>query len=155
MSEACMGYDPGVTGCIAVATDVGPMYVGAIKNDMTEKEVLAVVRPAIEMLRAYDGNTCFVERVQHMTGDGGKGSFTFGGIYKLVRGMLLMADVDLKGVYPQTWQAKMGCMTGGRKVISTRRANKLFPNMRFTENTADGTLIAEYGRLQLLRRSSP
>lgn len=146
--SVAMGYDPGVTGGISVVDDHGIVLMEPLKRGMTERDVLAVVRLGIHRLRIADGNVCYVEKVGYIRGDGGKGSFTFGGIYKLVRGMLLMADVELKSVTPMIWQSRMECLTGGNKNVSKARAKVLFPGEKFTHATADATLIAKYGQIR-------
>lgn len=152
-----MGYDPGVNGGLAVCLPTDdPLYLEPLRPSFTEKDVLGLVKGAVDTLRLFGGDTCYVEKVHFIRGDGGKGSFTFGGIYRLVRGMLLMADIKLTPVYPMMWQASMRCMTGGDKRASRDRAKELFPGMekQITHNTADAALIARYGALRLAALAS-
>jgi hypothetical protein len=59
---------------------------------------------------------------------------------------LTAAGIPFERISPQAWQKSLGCMTGGDKNISKRRAQELFPTMNVTHATADALLIAEYGR---------
>ena len=49
---------------------------------------------------------------------------------------------------PQVWQKALGCMTGGDKNVTKRRAQELFPGHKITHATADALLIAHYGTKQ-------
>jgi len=152
---AVMGYDPGVTGGLAVVFS-DPYWNKALpfNRSMTETDILEIVKSQINLLPFQNSRICYVEKVGFIKGDGGKGAFTFGGIYKLVRGMLLMANVKLISVPPMVWQSAMGCLTGGNKNVSKRKAIELFPRLKITHATADALLIAEYGRRREERQPS-
>jgi len=148
MSEATMGVDPGVSGGIAVlAADGAIAWLLTVRPRMSEKVLRDEIRQAIEALKLYGGRRCYMEKVGFIKGDGGKGSFTFGGVYRFVRAVLLSCDVQISDVAPALWQSKMECLTGGNKNVSKRRACELFPSVRrMTHAIADALLIAEYGR---------
>jgi hypothetical protein len=73
-------------------------------------------------------------------------AFTFGRGY----GSLLMAltakRVPFDEVPPGTWQKTMGCLSGGDKNVTKRRAQQLFPAVKVTHAVADALLIAEFAR---------
>lgn len=145
--SAVLGVDPGVSGGIAVLGRNGAvLYCKGVRGDMTEKALSNMVGDAVEVLRAAGGGPAFVEKVGFIKGDGGKGSFTFGGVYKFVLGCLHTRDLIVVNVYPQAWQSRMECLTGGNKNISKRKAQELWPGTKWTHAIADAALIAEYGR---------
>lgn len=144
---AVMGVDPGVDGGIAVLDEHGGVaFVRGLRNDMTEDEALEIAYAATTALLKCGGWEGYFEKVQHMTGDGGKGSHTFGYIKGVLRGALKARGVVLRDVPPQLWQAKMDCLTGGDKNVSKRRAIQLFPGIKITHAVADALLLALYGR---------
>lgn len=152
---AVLGVDPGVNGGLAVLHGDGRVaLLRSIKPDMTRSAVVLLVREMVDVLESnsYNGRRyCYFEEVQHMTGDGGQGSFTFGRIAGLLEGAILMRGISVRGVYPQAWQARLECLSGGNKNVTKRRAKELFPFEKITHNIADALLIAEYGRQTLLR----
>lgn len=168
--SAVLGWDPGVNGGGAVINREGKvLFAEGVAPDMSEKRLSDMVGEAVKILRAAGGGPAFVEKVQYIgkrkdgrKGDGGKGAFTFGGVYKFVLGCLHTRDVMIVGPYPMIWQAKMSCVSGGNKAITERRARELFPE-QFPEGMfkyqahriADALLIAEYGRRVTLLRDDP
>jgi len=148
ISQTVLGIDPGVNGGLAVLNPFGTViFVKGIKSRMSEKEVIDIIKEAVNEFKHYHDRACFMEKVQHMTGDGGKGSHTFGYIKGLIRGVLRTLDVHPRYVYPAIWQAKLDCMSGGNKNITKRRAKEIFPELpKITHAIADALLIAEYGR---------
>lgn len=150
MSCAVLGVDPGVRGGLALLRADGSVaHLRAFRPDMEEHELVDAVRTAVIMLNSYNSLACFFERVQHMTGDGAQGSFTFGKVNGLLRGSLLALGVKPRDVLPMMWQAGMECLTAGDKNVSKRRALQLFPRETITHAVADALLIAEYGRRRL------
>lgn len=144
---AVLGYDPGVDGGLSVIDGPGNVaFSCGLDRKMSEDEALKVAWDAADCLLRCGGWEGYVEKVQHMTGDGGKGSHTFGYIKGLIRGALRTKGVQLYNVPPQLWQAKLDCMTGGDKNVSKRRAIELFPGIKITHKNADSLLIALYGR---------
>ena len=139
--DPVMGVDPGVNGGISVLSGEGAViYVAAFRPDMTEDQLYDVIAPAAAMAKI-----CFFEKVGYMPKDGGKGAFTFGAINGLLRGMLIALKVKRVYVAPMMWQAALGCLTGGNKNVSKRRAQDLFPAVKMTHSVADSLLIAYYG----------
>jgi len=148
ISQTVLGIDPGVNGGLAVLNPFGEViFVKGIKSRMSEKEVIDIVKEAIYQFKRYKDRVCYMEKVQHITGDGGKGSHTFGYIKGLIRGVVRTLDVHPRYVSPVIWQAKLDCMSGGNKNITKRRAKAIFPELpKITHAIADALLIAEYGR---------
>lgn len=147
MNVAVLGYDPGVEGGLSVLNAAGlPVFTRGLNRNMTEIEALTVAWEAATILQQNGGFEGYVEKVGHITGDGGQGSHTFGYIKGLIRGALRTKGVKLYDVPPQIWQSKIECMTGGDKNVSKRRAIELFPGVKITHKNADSLLIALYGR---------
>ena len=148
-----VGVDPGVRGGIAVlGVDGSVRQVYALNPTMLEVQ-LDVLLLNVQMA-CPDETWAFVEKVQHMTGDGGKGSHTFGYIKGFLRGELRARGFLICDVYPMIWQSALGCLSGGNKNVTKVWAQQLFPGVKVTHAIADSLLIAEYGRRQLLSRES-
>jgi hypothetical protein len=62
---------------------------------------------------------------------------------------LTAAQIPFERVRPAAWQKALGCLTGGDKNVSKRRAQELFPQLKVTHATADALLIAYYGTKQI------
>lgn len=151
-----LGIDPGVHGGLAVLRDDGtPARVVSFYPDLEEAVFVDIVTAAVKLLKLLGGRDVWIERVGYIAGDGGQGAFTFGKVYGLLLGGLYGAggDVDVHRVTPMTWQARMGCLSGGDKNVTKRAAIALFPGMKITHATADALLIARYG--QVLRAAIP
>lgn len=99
----------------------------------------------------------FIEKVTYIKGDGAGGSFTFGAVFGLLRGIVLGLGITPHYVYPMMWQSSMGCMSQGNKNVTKNMAIKLFPTYHarrprgIVHDIADSILIAEYGRRVLAR----
>jgi len=142
-----LGIDPGVNGgmCIVAPPGGEPIVVHAFHPKDREEDVVSTVVKYVE--KAGRNNICLMEKVGYIRGDGGKGAFTFGKVYGLLRGAVHSTGVRIHDVSPMVWQTRMGCLTGGDKNVSKRRAQELFPYWveSITHNTADAMLIARYG----------
>jgi len=92
-----------------------------------------------------------LEKVSSSPQMGVRSSFTFGEGFGSIQGALtgLLIPYDL--VTPQRWQKALGCMSGGDKNVTKKRAAALFPSQRVTHAVADSLLIAEYYRRELVR----
>lgn len=147
MNSAVLGIDPGVEGGLAVVRgDATIAHLRPFRPAWTEAEFVGAVELGLKILAAEDSRIVYMELVGHMTGDGAKGSNTFGRVDGLLRGALIAFGYRPQLVRPMLWQASMECMTGGNKNISKRRAQELWPAEKWTHYVADAALIAEYGR---------
>ena len=143
-----IGIDPGKNGGIAWITDGKPCV---------EKmpETLADLWDLMCDLTNYPRSTidrsgfkAYIEAVHSSPQMGVKSAFTFGNGFGHLEMALTAAGIPFERVSPQKWQKAMGCMTGGDKNVSKRRAQELFPSMKVTHATADALLIAYYGSKQ-------
>lgn len=147
-----LGIDPGVAGGMAVLDSAGrPLFIHSLKGNTIEQAVAAL--KAAEKYTLPFG-ICYLEKIQHQTGDGAQGSHTFGKVYGILYGAALARDLEVHDVYPMRWQERMGCLTQGNKNVSKRRAEELWPALaaarKITHYIADALLIAEYGRRRIL-----
>lgn len=120
--------------------DVGGVCYEACKMPETERDIL-------DWFRKHGClSTAMLEKVHAMPKQGVSSTFKFGVGYGGLRMALTAMAIPFDEVTPQRWQKEMGCLTGGDKNISKRKAEDLFPNIRITHAIADALLIAEYAR---------
>jgi hypothetical protein len=136
-----IGIDPGVAGGIAMLNDAGEI-VAAVKMPATEHDVFAFLCESLgeEPARAV------LERVSSSPQMGVVSAFTFGRGYGALRMALTVAEIPFDEVSPRKWQPAMGCLSGGDKNITKRRAQALFPRVEITHALADSLLLAEFCR---------
>ena len=145
-----LGIDPGVSGGLAL---VGSGGSTAWKMPATERDVADLV---LWIRDRHPGLVAVIEQVHAMPGQGVTSMFTFGRGYGFLRGVLVTLGIPIHDVTPLTWQKAMGCLSGGNKNVTKRRAQELWPDVKVTHSIADSLLIAEYGRrLHCGNRSGP
>lgn len=145
-----IGLDPGVNGGIAWIAN-GKACVEKMPDTLQDLwELIDNIRLAsqIEVGRYYDNThiRAYLEQVSSSPQMGVKSSFTFGNGFGHLEMALTAAGIPFERVRPQVWQKAMGCMTGGDKNVSKRKAQELFPQIKCTHATSDALLIAEFGR---------
>jgi crossover junction endodeoxyribonuclease RuvC len=134
-----IGIDPGKSGCMAA---IGPEVKGGVQyspklGSLNEKEIFWWIfqfTPAV----------CVLERVRSSPQMGVTSAFTFGRGYGTLLGVLGATEIPLVEVTPQKWQKALGCMTGGDKNVTKRKAQQLFPELRVTHVNADALLLAKF-----------
>ena len=142
-----IGVDPGINGGIAVLGDNG--YSHAYKMPPTSMdlwEMIQEIKLSADLEKYHISAT--LESVSSSPQMGVKSAFTFGNGFGHLEMALTAAGIPFERVRPQVWQKALGCLTGGDKNVSKRRAQELFPSMKPTHATADALLIAEFGRRQ-------
>lgn len=135
-----IGIDPGVLGGIAVLSATGVVEQLA-RMPVTERDILDVIGEA-----GHVRARAVLERAQASPQMGVVSAFTFGRGYGALRMALTAARVPFDEVQPRKWQQAMGCLSGGDKNITKRRAQQLFPNVKVTHFIADALLMAEFCR---------
>jgi hypothetical protein len=126
--------------------------------DPTGVLVEAIKRPATER-DIYDWMSsqwmwiefAYIEEVASRPGQGAPGMFKFGMGYGALRMALVACRIPFEAIRPQVWMKRMGCMTHGDKNVSKRKAEGLWPGIKFTHATSDASLIAEAARRTKLR----
>ena len=137
-----IGIDPGKAGGIAAIFHDG--QAAAYATPASERDIYDVIH---SLVVGEEAQCCArIERVASSPQMGVVSAFTFGRGY----GGLLMAltalRIPFEEVLPRTWQKELGCLTGGDKNVSKRRAQQLFPQLKVTHAIADALLIAEFCR---------
>jgi hypothetical protein len=151
-----IGIDPGVKGGLCLMTDGGLVVETISLTGLKEKEVTFALAKWSEV--CDDPPAVFIEKVGHIRGDGAGGSFTFGAVFGLLRGIVLGLGWNPRYVYPMMWQSALNCLSGGNKNVTKGMAISLFPDYHakrprgIVHDIADSILIAEYGRRTLARR---
>ena len=140
-----IGIDPGKSGGIAWIADGKPCVEKMPDTLQDLWEVLRNVSVGFPCGRSTDCRA-YIEAVHSSPQMGVKSAFTFGNGFGHLEMALTAAGIPFERIRPQVWQKALGCLTGGDKNVSKRRAQELFPTMKVTYSTADALLIAEYGR---------
>jgi hypothetical protein len=142
-----IGIDPGKNGGIAFICEGEPC---AEKMPETIADLWDLIHSMATAL-ALDGDSnvkAYIESVHSSPQMGVKSAFTFGNGFGHLEMALTAAGIPFERVRPQVWQKSLGCLTGGDKNVSKRRAQELFPQLKITHATADALLIAHYGTKQ-------
>lgn len=112
----------------------------------TERDMWDMIR---DLTAWKDEPTCAaIEIVHAMPKQGVTSTFTFGKGYGGLRMALIASGIPFREVQPRAWQKELGCLTGGDKNVSKRKAQQLFPSLKITHAIADALLIAEWLRRQ-------
>src|SRR3990167_2132107 len=138
-----LGLDPGVSGGLACVDGLGRGEARAMPT--TERDIL----DALEALAggpARGACIAVIERVHSMPKQGHSGAFTFGRNRGRLEMALTAASIPFDEVSPQAWMKALGCLSGGDKNVTKRRAQQLFPSFEVTHALADALLIAEFNR---------
>lgn len=134
-----VGIDPGKGGGLAALEWDGKVSLLAKMPD-TPAAVVEL------LLGIPERSVVVLERVHSSPQMGVRSAFTFGRGLGVLEGVLAAFNLRVEDVTPQRWQTALGCMSGGDKNVTKRRAEGLFPGARITHATADALLLAEYCR---------
>jgi hypothetical protein len=143
-----IGIDPGKNGGIAWITDGKPCVEKMPETLADLWELIHDIRHGWQYGSALDKCRAYVEQVHSSPQMGVKSAFTFGNGFGHLEMALTAAGIPFERVRPAAWQKALGCLTGGDKNVSKRRAQELFPQLKVTHATADALLIAYYGTKQ-------
>jgi len=144
MSKTIIGCDPGKNGGIAWITD-GKACVEKMPDtlqDLWELLENMAINSAIDATKIK----AYIEQVSSSPQMGVVSAFSFGQGYGNLEMALTAAGIPFERVRPQVWQKALNCLTKGKKNVTKRRAQELFPAIKITHANADALLIAEYGR---------
>lgn len=147
-----LGIDPGMSGgiaCLYVDTFNGGVTAETWKMPETEKDVWDL----FEQHKSFLGHVthAYIEDVHAMPGQGVTSMFKFGYGLGGLRMALIGHGIPFEKVAPGRWQRSLGCLSGGDKNITKRKAQELYPTIRVTHANADALLIATYGMRLALR----
>lgn len=155
-----LAIDPGVSGGIAFCDDEGIAY--AKKMPKTGGDCYDFF---LSLKASVDKDiTCYLERVGGFMavrdGEGGERNsasahtmFAFGFNYGFLQGLLHAMNIPVVLVGPQNWQStlnlpKKGSIPKGEwKNYLKSEAQRRYPGIKVTLNTADALLILSYGKM--------
>lgn len=141
-----IGIDPGASGGIAWITN-GKACVEKMPDTLADLwDLIDDISGRKWSNHGVTEIKAYLEQVHSSPQMGVKSAFTFGNGFGHLEMALTAAGIPFERVRPQVWQKAMGCMTGGDKNVSKRKAQELFPNLKCTHATSDALLIAEFGR---------
>lgn len=153
MTKRTLGIDVGLNGAIALVQDgelVGVVDMPTVTLDRNGKAKRQVSVPElVDIIKQFDPDEAYVEKVFAMAGQGVTSVFSFGRSLGVVEGVLTTMKIKTTLMTPQTWQKGLG-MTGG-KDGSRARAMELFPEQTALfkrvkdDGRSDAALIALWG----------
>jgi crossover junction endodeoxyribonuclease RuvC len=153
MTKRTLGIDVGLNGAIALVVDgelVSVVDMPTVTLDRNGKAKRQVSVPElVDIIKTFDPNEAYVEKVFAMAGQGVTSVFSFGRSLGVVEGVLTTMKIKTTLITPQTWQKRMA-VTGG-KDGSRARAMDLFPEQAQMfkrvkdDGRADAALIAAFG----------
>ena len=149
MQKMILGIDPGSHGALSyVSLDGNARSVWGFSK-YTEHDIKDVIQTQ-RTLFGYE-LTAYIEEVHSMPKDGKVQAFSFGKNYGFWIGLLTGLDIPYHTVIPLKWQSTLRLKVRGleyreKKNALKANAQRLFPDLNPTLETADALLIAEYGR---------
>ena len=153
MTKRTLGIDVGLNGAIALVVDgelISVVDMPTVTLDRNGKAKRQVSVPElVDIIKQFDPNEAYVEKVFAMAGQGVTSVFSFGRSLGVVEGVLTTLKIKTTLMTPQAWQKGLG-MTGG-KDGSRARAMELFPEQTALfkrvkdDGRSDAALIALWG----------
>jgi crossover junction endodeoxyribonuclease RuvC len=153
MTKRTLGIDVGLNGAIALVVDgelISVVDMPTVTLDRNGKAKRQVSVPElVDIIKQFDPDEAYVEKVFAMAGQGVTSVFSFGRSLGVVEGVLTTLKIKTTLMTPQTWQKGLG-MTGG-KDGSRARAMELFPEQTALfkrvkdDGRSDAALIALWG----------
>jgi len=138
-----LGIDPGESGAAVLLKYYDGLTVDQIFTFKGQSDL--DIAEAIEDM-AWRGGSCMLEQLHAYPKRGSIGNFKLGRHYGMLGAFLTAYGVDYKEATPQKWQRALGCLTGGDKNVTKKKAQELFPDVKVTHAIADALLLAEYSR---------
>lgn len=135
-----IGIDPGAKGAMCVMEAEHRIIVArqnyGVKNG--PEKIVKLVRMLSNIVSVV------IEDVHSSPQMGVCSAFSFGDNFGWWKGVLDGNFIPFSRVSPQKWMGALGCMTGGDKHVTLRKAAQWFPNAKPTQSDADAILIATY-----------
>lgn len=138
-----IGIDPGKTGAVTVMKPSGVFTVNAMPDTPTD---IYLLFKAIKLGHRDEKIVAYLERIYGTAASGGNAMVNFGKNSGHIEMALIVLKIKYEEVRSSDWQKELGCLTGGNKNVSKRKAQALFPGIHITHTTADSILIARYGQ---------
>jgi hypothetical protein len=133
-----LGVDVGVSGGLALVDEAGAV-VWAVTMPASDADLFALLPPSTTTVAV-------LEKVHSSPQMGVTSAFTFGLGYGRCRMALTAARIPYDELTPQTWQRRLGGLSGGDKRLLKARAQALYPGVKITLATADALLLATVAR---------
>lgn len=135
-----IGIDPGAKGAMCVMEAETRIIVA--KQNFGVKHGPDKIVWLLKMLRNIV--SVVIEDVHSSPQMGVCSAFSFGQNYGWWAGVLDGLCIPYTAVSPQKWMGALGCMTGGDKNVTLRKATQWYPSAKPTKSDADAILIATY-----------
>lgn len=165
MSQAILAIDPGVSGGIAFLDEEGNAWVRNMPE--TDGDFCDFI---LELKASSKGSIiCYLEKVGGFMAQRDKDGkqknvaaahnmFTFGNNFGFMRGVLHAMTVPVEMVLPAHWQSTLsipkkvkGMGNTPWKNLLKEEAQRRYPELKVTLNTADALLILSYGKIDQRR----
>jgi len=149
-----LGIDPGESGAAVLLYD-GSTYspsevqvdkIFTFKGQSIDEVVAAIEAMGCRHISRIGSVSCALEQLHAYPKRGSIGNFKLGRHYGMLQASLTAFGIDFVEVTPQKWQKALGCLTGGNKNVTKKKAQELFPDVKVTHAIADALLLAEYAR---------
>jgi crossover junction endodeoxyribonuclease RuvC len=152
-----LGVDPGAGGALAMldtelaALVVCDMPVATVRVGKTDRRQISEIWLA-GILKDYEPDCAWIERVHALPKQGVTSSFTFGLAYGMARGVLAAMSVPVTLVTPQEWKKSFRLGPDKREVRLV--AARLFPDNALSfarvrdDGRAEAALLALFGAQQ-------
>lgn len=149
MNRTLIAVDPGKSGGIAW-TFGGKCAVD--KMPQTEQDIFELIR-RIQHANYKDDVTCYMEDVPISMGSKGAASAKLNANAGFIRGVITALSIRMVMTRPAKWQqhfslgTRSGCASDTEwKNKLKQAAQRLYPDIKVTLDTADALLLLEYGR---------
>ena len=149
-----LGLDPGATGALAmIDTELAALVVcdmpsTLIKVGKQHRRQISEFWLA-DILRVYEPDAAWIERVHALPKQGVTSSFSFGLSYGLARGVLAALGVPVQLVTPQEWKRefRLGADKNEARIIAARLfpANATCFARAKDDGRAEAALLALFG----------
>ena len=144
--KSILGCDPGLSGAIAVYFPDHPNVIAIHDMPVDGKSVDGY--ELAKIIRQYNPEVAFVEKVHSMPNQGVASTFTFGESYGAAKGVLSALNIPIELVTPRQWKKEFELTSD--KNESLELARMFWPDSdkfkRKKDNgRAEAALIAMYG----------
>ena len=142
-----IGIDPGASGGYCILSNSDPVRMQGYNKETPRGITIEI--------KGFATTHCFaiLERVSAMPGQGVSSTFKFGQNFGWWQGVLDSIQIPYKLVTPYSWQKGLGIKKKQKNESQTdfkrrlkHEAEKLYPNLKITNATADAMLIAHYAK---------
>ena len=139
-----LGIDPGESGA-AVLIKSGKSKTEVERIFIFKGKSIFEIGVAIDDME-WNIASCALEQLHAYPKRGSIGNFKLGRHYGMLQAFLTACEIVYEDVLPRVWQKALGCLTGGNKNVTKKKAQELFPDVKVTHAIADALLLAEYAR---------